>query len=127
MTDEFREWPRADTLRAKKKMSRRTRNAVRNLNRYMRKDVFGDRFTVVLVEKDIRPYYDNSGWNGAFCVEFRDAEAPERNHREWYSYHGIVDNGMFCGGKFLDKDLNDFIVQSDFWTKYAQKEELKKL
>lgn len=127
MTDEFREWPRADTLRAKKKMSRRTRNAVRNLNRYMRKDVFGDRFTVVLVEKDIRPYYDNSGWNGAFCVEFRDAEVPERNHREWYSYHGIVDNGMFCGGKFLDKDLNDFIVQSDFWTKYAQKEELKKL
>ena len=121
MTDEVREWPRADTLRAKKKMSRRTRNAVRNLNRYMRKDVFGDRFTVVLVEKDIRPYYDNSGWNGAFCVEFRDAEAPERNHREWYSYHGIVDNGMFCGGKFLDKDLNDFIVQSDFWTKYAQK------
>lgn len=120
MTDEFREWPRADTLRAKRKMSRRTKKAVRNLNKYMRKDVFGDRFTVVLVEKDIRPYYDNSGWDGAFCVEFRDAEAPERNHREWYSYHGIVDNGMFCGGKFLDKDLNDFIVNSDFWTKYKE-------
>lgn len=122
MTDEFREWPRADTLRSKRKMSRRARNAVRDCNKHMRKDVFGDRFTVVLVDKQIRPFYDNSGWYGTFCVEFRDAEAPERNHREWYSYYGMVNNGMFGGGKFLDKDLNDFIVQSDFWTKYyAQK------
>lgn len=127
MTEEFREWPRGDTLRSKKKMGRRARNVVRDCNKSMRKDVFGDRFTVVLVDKEIRPFYDNSGWYGAFCVEFRDAEAPERNHREWYSYYEMVNNGMFGGGKSLDKDLNDFIVQSDFWTKYAQKEELKKL
>lgn len=115
MIDEFREWPRKDTLRSKKKMNRRVRGTLRYMNKSLRKGVFGDRFSVTLVRKEIRPYEDNSGWNSFFVIEFRDAEDPSRNFQRVYGYEGVIYSGLFCGGDHVDKDLNNFIRNSGFW------------
>lgn len=117
------EWPREDTLRSKKKMNRRVRGTIRYMNKSLRKEVFGDRFSVALVRKEIRPYEDNSGWNSFFVVEFRDAEDPSRNFQRAYSYDNVIYSGLFCGGDYVDKDLNNFIRNSSFWDTHDKEQE----
>lgn len=117
------EWPREDTLRSKKKMNRRVRGTIRYMNKSLRKEVFGDRFSVALVRKEIRPYEDHSGWNSFFVVEFRDAEDPSRNFQRAYSYDNVIYSGLFCGGDYVDKDLNNFIRNSSFWDTHDKEQE----
>ena len=117
------EWPREDTLRSKKKMNRRVRGTIRYMNKSLRKEVFGDRFSVALVRKEIRPYEDNSGWDSFFVVEFRDAEDPSRNFQRAYSYDNVIYSGLFCGGDYVDKDLNNFIRNSGFWDTHDKEQE----
>ena len=117
------EWPREDTLRSKKKMNRRVRGTIRYMNKSLRKEVFGDRFSVALVRKEIRPYEDNSGWDSFFVVEFRDAEDPSRNFQRAYSYDNVIYSGLFCGGDYVDKDLNNFIRNSSFWDTHDKEQE----
>ena len=117
------EWPREDTLRSKKKMNRRVRGTIRYMNKSLRKEVFGDRFSVALVRKEIRPYEDNSGWNSFFVVEYRDAEDPSRNFQRAYSYDNVIYSGLFCGGDYVDKDLNNFIRNSSFWDTHDKGQE----
>ena len=111
-------FPRLDTLRAKRNLKRKVRSVIRKLNKSIHEDVFGDRFSIKIVDSHIVPYDDNSGWDAQFLIEFRDADYPERNYQYWFSPHFILYSGMFAGGRHVDSDLNDFIVNSDFWEKY---------
>lgn len=111
-----------DTLRSKRNLKRKVRRVIRILNKQMRKDVFGDRFWLEIRNANIVPYDDNSGWDAYFNIAFHDREHPERDYNYWFSPHFILYSGMFAGGRHVDSDLNDFIVNSDFWEKYrAQK------
>lgn len=118
------EFPRRDTLRSKRNLKRKIRRIIRILNKQMREDVFGDRFSLRIIGSDIRPYDDNSGWDAYFNIEFLDKEQPDRNYSYWFEPHFIIYSGMFAGGRHVDSDLNDFIVNSDFWDKWraAKKE-----
>lgn len=113
-----RVFPRGDTLRSKRNLKRKVRRVIRILNKGLREDVFGDRFSLRIAQSNIRPYDDNSGWDAYFLIEFRDAAQPERNYCYWFSPHFIIYSGMFAGGRHVDSDLNDFIINSDFWEKY---------
>lgn len=115
-------FPKRDTLRSKRDMKRKVRRTIRKLNKGLREDVFGDRFWLEVRNANIVPYDDNSGWNAQFNVVFHDREHPERDYDYWFDPHNVVYSGMFCGGRYVDSDLNDFIVNSDFWEKHrAQK------
>jgi hypothetical protein len=114
----FREFPRADTLRSKRNLKRKVRRVIRRLNKGLREDVFGDRFSVHIIQSNIVPWQDNSGWDANFLIEFRDAAQPERNYAYWFSPHFIIYSGILAGGRHVDSDLNDFIIRSDFWEKY---------
>ena len=111
----------SDTLRRKRNMHRNVVRVIKMLNRMMRKDVFGERFTVRLAAFGMRPYSDHSGWESWWLVEFYDAACPERNFRYLYDYHNVIYSGLFAGGHHVDSDLNEFIVNSDFWKTYNQK------
>lgn len=112
------DWPRRDTAKSKRKIMRRVNRAVRYLNKNLRKDVFGDRFSIAVVERSVRPWDDHSGWDSRFRIEFRDAKYPERNYSCWFDYHYVIYSGFFSGGRHVDTDLNDFIIRSDFWKNY---------
>lgn len=112
------DYPKGDTLRAKDKIRRRVRATVRHINRNLRKDVFGDRFWIEIIEQHIRPWSDNSGWDAHFRIAFHDRENPERDYDYWFDPHSIIYSGLFAGGRHMDDDLNNFIVNSDFWKKY---------
>ena len=113
-----RYFPRRDTLRSKRNLKRKVRRVIRKINTDLRKDVFGDRFSLQIAQSDIRPYDDNSGWDAYFLIEFRDKLQPERNYQYWFTPHFIIYSGFFAGGRHVDTDLNDFIIKSDFWEKY---------
>ena len=112
------DFPRKDTLRAKRNLKRKVRWAIRTLNESLRDDIFGNRFSVAIADSSIRPYDDNSGWDAYFLIEYRDAEYPERNFQYWYEPHFIITSGLLAGGRHVDSDLNKFIIESDFWDKY---------
>lgn len=114
------DWPRRDTVRSKRKLIRKINRVVRKMNRSLRNDVFKDRFSVVVLNKDIRPYSDHSGWDAHFLIEFRDEAQPNRNYAYWFEPHFIIYSGFFAGGRHVDTDLNDFIVRSDFWETYRR-------
>jgi hypothetical protein len=118
----MRKFPRADTWRSKRNLKRKVRKCIRYLNQTAREDVFGDRFSVTLLNSDVRPWDDNSGWDARFYVKLHDAEHPERDYAYWYDKHDIIYSGFFAGGRHLDSDFSEFIVRSDFWDKYRQKE-----
>lgn len=95
-----------------KKICRKVNHRVRQLNKQLKQDVFGNRFWVREVQKQ---YNDGIYY---FLYELRDREQPERNR--------IVKSGWlteFALLKFnnLWLDMNDFIVTSDFWQKYRNK------
>ena len=112
------DYPRKDTFRSKRNMRRKVRACVRHINKQLQRDVFGDRFWIEIVGNQIRPWSDNSGWDAYFGIAFHDRENPERDFSYWYSPHHIIYSGLFAGGRYMDSDLNDFIVKSDFWEKY---------
>ena len=110
------DFPKRTTLRSKRNLKRKIRRVVRIINKQLRADVFGDRFSLVIVGSNIVPYDDNSGWDAHFLIEFRDAKCPERNYIEWFDPYDIIYSGLFVGGRHMDAVLNDFIIRSDFWT-----------
>ena len=118
------DYPRSDTLRAKKKIGRKVKSTVRRINRGLREDVFGDRFWIEVIDRQIKPWSDNSGWQAYFRIKFHDRENPERDFDGWYDLNSVIYSGFFAGGQHMDSDLNNFICESDFWNKYraSQKE-----
>ena len=89
---------------------RKVKASTKKLNDVLQEDVFGDRFEVRLLEKaseDGITYYQ---------YEMIDHEQPERNRviRGWLTYWDI------CSSNKLYIEMNDFIVHSDFWSRYRQ-------
>lgn len=80
---------------------------VRKLNRQLRADVFGDRFEARQIKKE------RAGGIEYFMYELIDHEQPERNVIvPWESAFAIYRlNAIWI-------PMNDFIVKSDFWSKY---------
>ena len=117
-----RYFPRRDTLRSKRNLKRKVYRTIRHINKNLREDVFGDRFWLEVTNANIVPYDDNSGWDADFYVVFHDNENHSRDYGYWFNPHNIIYSGMFCGGRYVDSDLNDFIINSDFWEKYRAAE-----
>lgn len=94
-----------------KKICRKVNRRARQLNRQLEKDVFGNRFWV----KEIRKSYIYG--IHYFMYELRDRKQPERNQiiGEWLNEFALLNfNDLWL-------KMNDFIITSDFWTTYKQK------
>ena len=112
MRNEFRAWPKQDTITAKRKIVREVRRIVRTHNRETMK-LFGNRFTARITQQQIRPYPDNSGWDAYFQITYHDAEQPQRDYSFWYDEHFIKYSGFFSGGNHFDTDFNNFIAKGN--------------
>lgn len=101
-----------------KKIDRKINARVRSLNNQLKQDVFGDRFWVrqkQKIETDGIRYY---------LYELCDREEPQRNR--------IIDRGWLTDFSILTfqdlwLEMNSFIVTSDFWTQYNEKEMVKNI
>lgn len=96
---------RVKTLEAKK-----VNRYVRKLNRQLRNDVFGDRFEARQIKKG---FGDGIEY---FMYMLIDHEQPERNEIvPWETAFAI------CNFSRIHIAMNKFIVDSDFWKKYYEK------
>lgn len=93
----------------KTKRDKKVVHLMKVLNRQLRQDVYGDRFYVRMTGKfgyvDCHEYH----W---YRFELMDNECPERNEIIYLS------EGEVLISYKLYKDMNDFIVTSDFWEKF---------
>lgn len=90
-----------------KKICRKVNRRVRQLNKQLAEDVFGNRFWVRQVQKQ---YKNDIHY---FQYELRDRLQPERNKLlYWLSEFSLVTfNDLWL-------EMNDFIITSDFWETY---------
>lgn len=96
---------RVKTLEAKK-----VNRYVRKLNRQLRNDVFGDRFEA---RQNKKGFGDGIEY---FMYMLIDHEQPERNEIvPWETAFAI------CNFSHIHIAMNKFIVDSDFWKKYYEK------
>ena len=94
---------------AKSLSDRKVNRAVKKLNKSIREDVFGNRFWI----RQARKTRGNDGVM-YYLYELIDRECPERNTlcKGWKSEFSIL---WFSE---LWIEMNDFIVNSDFWEKH---------
>ena len=95
----------------KTKADKKVNKIIKQLNRQLKEDIFGDRFWVKQVAKvrfQVISYY---------LYELKDRLQPERDKildwkHEWslFTFHEI------------HIAMNDFIISSDFWDKYKKGE-----
>lgn len=78
----------------------------RELNEQLAHDVFKDRFTVHQLKKVRGTKYEIPH----YLYELRDKAQPERNR-----LIGWVN--VYSGRRILFLQMNDFIIESDFWEK----------
>lgn len=88
--------------------AKRVNRRIRQLNKQLKEDVFGNRFELRQVKKAFGDGIE------LFLYEMRDNLQPERNCycSQWYSAFDI------CKFNNIDIDINNFIVKSDFWKTY---------
>lgn len=101
------------------KADKKVNRIVRQINKQLRDDVFGDRFSVVQLKRTA-PYDDCRSYF-YYIYQLRDAAQPDRNCEAHYSQDEITMTNGLC----ILKNLNDFIVESNFWDIFDTKEELK--
>ncbi len=81
---------------------------VKRLNKQLREDVFGRRF-------EVRQYRKSKTPEGIhyYMYQLIDNEQLERNEiTHWYSsFDLLIMNPLYI-------EMNDFIIKSDFWSKY---------
>jgi hypothetical protein len=93
---------------AKNKTDKRINKIVKQINRELKQDVFGDRFWLKQIRKtrvDGLNYY---------LYELKDRQEPNRDS---YTKSWIWGESQFVISSF-NESINDFIVRSDFWAKY---------
>lgn len=93
--------------------AKKVNSNIKKLNSQLLHDVFGDRFWARQVQKA-------RGVDGIeyFLYELCDREQPERNTIvHWANYWEI------CSSYKVWEEMNNFIITSDFWTKYWEKKE----
>ena len=90
-------------------MDKKVNRAVKNLNRSLKQDIFGTRF-------ELRQYRKQKGRDGIeyYMYQMIDNEQPDRNTlvNGWETGYAIINFSP------LWIAMNDFIIKSDFWTKY---------
>lgn len=94
---------------SKSKTDKKVNRLVRNINKQLKDDVFGDRFWVRQMQKakvDGMEYY---------LYEMKDRLEPNRD--------SIIAEGWIWGSSHffvssIYEAMNDFIVRSSFWSKY---------
>ena len=93
---------------SKTKTDKRVNRCIKQLNKQLREDVFGDRFYARQYQK---AYVDGLSY---YLYELIDREQPERNRliRHW------LWSGEIIHSKKVHLEMNDFIVTSNFWEKY---------
>ena len=93
----------------KSKDCKRLNCEVRKFNKLLSDDVFGDRFWIRQLKKE----RFQGIWY--YMFELRDREQPERNK---ICPFWCVDCCVRFAINELAKEMNNFIVSSDFWNKY---------
>lgn len=99
---------------------KRVNRAIKKLNRQLKKDVFGDRFELKMISKNGSPWCRSYHW---YKIILKDNKKPERNEPICLSETEIL------VGSALYREINDFIIYSDFWPEYwanNKRENLKK-
>lgn len=95
---------------SKSNIDKKVNRYVKNLNRCISKDVFGDRFFL--------RQYQKTRYEGIeyYLYEMIDRVDPSRNKviHHWFSRFEIL---TFHN---LDMEINDFIVRSNFWKEYRK-------
>jgi len=89
---------------------RQVNREIKSMNRILEKDVYGNRFWARQLRKakaEGIPFYQ---------YELCDREHPERNKviEGWFDFAEITI------GKKIFKEMNDFIVTSNFWKEYRE-------
>ena len=97
---------------SKTREAKKVNKVVKRLSRQLATDVFKDRFFIRQLRKAF-------GCNKVeyFQFELIDKEQPERNQiTKWY------DSFEICRFAEVHQEINDFIVNSDFWEKHRERE-----
>lgn len=99
----------------KSKLCKAMNREVRRFNKQLEKDVFGKRFCIRQVEKQ---RLDGVEY---FRYELIDNENTDRNMviAKWFSLYS--DFSIRFSMSDLFRQMNNFIVTSDFWEKYRSK------
>jgi len=95
---------------AKTKSEKKVNKIVKAINRSLEKDVFKNRFWIRQVKKA------RADGISFFIFEMKDREDPSRDK----IMHGWIDEFEATMFRQLDIEINNFIVTSDFWTKYKK-------
>lgn len=95
---------------SKTKDDRRVNRCIRQFNKQLREDVFGDRFFARQYQK---AHVDGLSY---YLYELIDRECPERNRVIEWLWSGEITNSHK-----VHIEMNDFIITSDFWKKYWEK------
>ena len=93
------------TLEAKK-----VNRIIKKINRDLQKDVYGDRFYCWQIQKS---FGDGIEY---FRFKLTDKEQPERDYITYW-----FDTFEICKSNKMFWEINDFIIKSDFWSKYNNK------
>lgn len=97
---------------SKTREAKKVNRVVKKLNKQLVADVFKDRFFIRQLRKTFG--CDNVEY---FQFELIDKEQPERNQiTKWYNSFEI------CHFVNIHREINDFIVNSDFWEKHRERE-----
>lgn len=100
---------------SKTNMDKKVNRYIKKVNKDLENDVFKDRFWLRQYQKgraDGMEYY---------LYELCDRLEPERNRvvKHWL-------NGCEALGYYLMRELNDFIITSDFWKLYWEERDMNK-
>jgi hypothetical protein len=95
----------------KRKDDRKVNRIAKRLNRTLAADVFGDRFTVHQLRKTKEGYYNIAH----YLYELRDKKEPTRNRLVGWINSYNANRNLFL-------EMNDFIITSDFWQLYREKQ-----
>ncbi|MGN0992950.1 MAG: hypothetical protein ACI4PE_03425 [Bacilli bacterium] len=96
---------------AKNKVDKKINRIAKRLNRELKKDVFGDRFWIKQVARQRGDY------EGCFYYLYELKDRLEPNRDTLFSKGWIWGSSQFLVSEFYE-EVNDFIVRSDFWSKY---------
>lgn len=100
----------------RKKHQRRLNRYIKRVNKMVSDDVFGNRFYIHQRQSFWHPYEDRSG--GDLWVEIEVVDRKTGNYKSYYD----TDNYLcYFNGNRLFKIMNDFIINSDFWEEYRDK------
>lgn len=100
----------------KSKSDKKVNRLVKSLNRQIRNDVFGDRFSLLQVFKTGK--YDCHDYH-VFLYRFIDKKHPDRNFEKYF------DEGEILIQKKLYIEMNEFIILSDFWNTFDRESYFK--